>query len=88
VAPISAVAAPAPAIPGANAEENPIVKPLGAIISVGCASIGIVVVIAIRADRLRIIIAAVISAVDWPTDTKSEGYLGVGICSGDQQNPK
>jgi hypothetical protein len=53
---------PPPAIPRADAEEDAVIEPLRAVISVGGASIRVGVVIAIRANWLLIIPAIVIIA--------------------------
>jgi hypothetical protein len=92
VAPVSAAAAPAPTVPGTNAQKDAVSKPLRAVISVGSACIRIVVVIAIRTGRLRIIAAAVVAIIATliarAADAESQGHLGPGIGRRDQQNPK
>jgi hypothetical protein len=73
------------AIPGAGAEKDAAVKPRRSVVPVGRASVGIIAVVAISADRSRVAVA--VSPIHRATDPNSNRDLGMGIgCSREQQD--
>jgi len=59
--------------PGTSADEEAVHKPIGAVVTVGSASIRIVIVVAVRADGS--------GAVHWTADADRDTHLGVRIAA-------
>jgi hypothetical protein len=78
IAPAAVVSAASPVtvIPGARADEEATDEPTRSIVALGCASVGIVVVVAPGADRSRISIP-IIPVPPVVADTDTHTYLGV-----------
>jgi hypothetical protein len=71
------------AIPGAGADKDAAVKPRWSVVPVGRASVGIIAVVAIGADRSRVAVA--VSPIHRATDPNSNRDLGMGISRGREQ---
>jgi hypothetical protein len=71
----------AAAKPGSGTDEEAAVEPGWAVVSVGRAGIGIVVVVAPLADWRAVIVASVTG-----TDANAEGDLGVGVRRGESKD--
>jgi hypothetical protein len=78
------VAIPAASVPGTRSQEDAAVEPVRTVISIRCAGIWVVAVVAIGADRRRIITAVITG----PSIIEPKRNLGMGIGSRNQQNPQ
>lgn len=88
--PVSAMA-PAPTVPGTNAEEDAAIKPGWAVVAIGCASVGIVRIVAVCAGwravrRITAIVAAIITTIAADSDTN--GNLRVRAGCGNEEKSK
>jgi hypothetical protein len=88
--PVSAMA-PAPTVPGTNAEEDAAIKPGRAVVAIGCASVGIVRIVAVCAGwravrRITAVVAAIITTIAADSDTN--GNLRVRAGCGNEEKSK
>lgn len=82
--PVAEAEATSETIPRSGADEEAAVEPVRAVVAVGRAGVGIIIVIAIGADRLGPI---AVTDVGGRADADAEGYaLGIGVRSGEQRN--